>query len=190
MTRTSDNITTRRRLLKGGVVSAFLGAFIPSGFARAAVYATADEARKLIWGDEEFTQIAVTLTKDQKTKIRKLAKTRIYSDKLNVYRSAQGNWFILDQVIGKHEFSDLAVCIDNTGKVTGIEVLEYRESYGHEIINPKWLAQFYGRDNSKRLRLTKEIKNISGATLSCRHVTDGINRLTNTWDLVLKHIEV
>ena len=101
MTRTSDNITTRRRLLKGGVVSALLGAFIPSGFARAAVYATADEARKLIWGDEEFTQIAVTLTKDQKTKIRKLAKTRIYSDKLNVYRSAQGNWFILDQEIGR-----------------------------------------------------------------------------------------
>lgn len=163
---------------------------LPSRIAWGRVYATPEDARRLIWQDKEFVPVSVTLSKDQKKAIRKAARTRIYRDTLNVYRSSDGDWFILDQVIGKHEFIDLAVGIDRTGAVRGIEVLQYRESYGHEIINPKWLAQFRGKDNSKRLRLLEDIKNISGATLSCRHVTDGINRLTNTWDIVLRHISV
>ena len=82
---------------------------------------------------------------------------------------------------------DLAVALTHEGKVKGLEVLTYRETYGHEIRNAKWRAQFHGRDNSERLRLDKQIRNITGATLSCRHVTDGINRLTHTWDQVLRH---
>ena len=54
-------------------------------------------------------------------------------------------------------------------------------------MNPKWRAQFLGKDDSEHLKLDEQIKNISGATLSCRHVTDGINRLTQTWKLVLQH---
>lgn len=184
-----DRRIPRRRLMAGGALSLLAGIVWPPKFAWSRVYATTDEARRLIWQDKEFSPVAVTLTEEQKRAIRKVARTRIYRDTLDAYRSPDGDWFILDQVIGKHEFIDLAVGIDRNGKVRGIEVLEYRESYGHEIINPRWLAQFHGKDNSKRLRLVEDIKNISGATLSCRHVTDGINRLTNTWDLVLRHIQ-
>jgi Na+-translocating ferredoxin:NAD+ oxidoreductase RnfG subunit len=80
------------------------------------------------------------------------------------------------------------VAITPEGKLKGLEVLTYRETYGHEIRNPAWRAQFHGRDSHQQLELGKQIRNISGATLSCSHVTEGINRLLHTWDLVLRHL--
>ena len=108
--------------------------------------------------------------------------------KLHVWKTDSGGWFILDQVIGKHENIDLAVALFSDGKVKGFEILTYRETYGHEVINPKWQAQFDGKDYREILKLDRQIKNISGATLSCRHVTDGINRLMHTWDQVLRYL--
>jgi len=100
----------------------------------------------------------------------------------------QGDWYIVDNVIGKHENIDIAVAITKDGKVKGVEVLTYRETYGYEVMNKKWLAQFKGKDNMETLKLDKQIKNISGATLSCRHVTDGVNRLTEIWAQILRYL--
>jgi hypothetical protein len=38
-----------------------------------------------------------------------------------------------------------------------------------------------------KLQLGKNIRNVSGATLSCKHVTDGVNRLLATYDLVFNN---
>jgi Na+-transporting NADH:ubiquinone oxidoreductase subunit NqrC len=70
--------------------------------------------------------------------------------------------------------------------VRGIEILEYRESYGHEIRNDAWRRQFAGKSAADPLRLEQDIRNISGATLSCRHVTDGVRRLLALHDIALK----
>jgi Na+-transporting NADH:ubiquinone oxidoreductase subunit NqrC len=69
--------------------------------------------------------------------------------------------------------------------VRGIEILEYRETYGGEIRNPNWRRQFVGKRPGSQLQLDKDIKNISGATLSSRHVTDGVRRLLATYQLLL-----
>lgn len=157
----------------------------------AKTYLSIDQARELLWGDMSMTPISVELTKDQMKKIKKASKTRVRNNKLQAWKTTENGWFIVDQVIGKHENIDLAVGLTSEGKVKGVEILTYRESYGHEVQNPKWRGQFLnwrpGQPN-KILKLDREIKNISGATLSCRHVTDGINRLTHTWDQVLQHL--
>lgn len=178
---------SRRRLLQGGACAVVLSTIFSPVAALAKTYMDAGQAQKLIWGDKAFTPRPITLTKEQRKSIKKASKVRVRNAKINAFVSATGEWFIVDQIIGKHENIDVAFGIDNTGKIKGVEVLVYRESYGHEIINPKWMAQFHGRDNSKRLKLDRDIKNISGATLSCRHITDGVNRLTHTWDQVLRH---
>jgi Na+-transporting NADH:ubiquinone oxidoreductase subunit NqrC len=67
------------------------------------------------------------------------------------------------------------------------EILEYRETYGGEIRNPAWRQQFVGKRFGAPVQLDKDIKNISGATLSSRHVTDGIRRLLVTWQLLLRN---
>ena len=55
----------------------------------------------------------------------------------------------------------------------------YRETYGYEIRNDKWRAQFVGKNANSKLKLDDDIKNISGATLSCRHITDGVKRCSH-----------
>ena len=46
--------------------------------------------------------------------------------------------------------------------------------------------QFVGKTSQSPLKLDRDIKNISGATLSCRHVTDGVKRLLAFYEIALK----
>ena len=92
---------------------------------------------------------------------------------------------ILDYVLGKHELIDYAVAISPEGKVIQTEILEYRESHGGEVRGAKWREQFVGKSAADKLRLNADIYNISGATISCRNVTDGIKRLLATYNLVV-----
>ena len=131
---------------------------------------------------------SATLTSEQAKSIQSATGVRVRNKTLQVWKTGSGNWFIVDQVIGKHENIDYAVLLSNTGQVRGIEVMVYRESYGHEIMNPRWKAQFHGKGPGTKLKLDREIKNITGATLSCRHITEGINRLTETWNQVLRYL--
>jgi hypothetical protein len=104
-----------------------------------------------------------------------------------VWRASSGGWFIVDEVLGKHELITYAVALDPQGRVAGIEILEYRESHGGEVRDPRWRAQFTGKTARDPLQLDRDIRNISGATLSCRHVTDGIKRLLALYETDLKH---
>ncbi len=153
----------------------------------AKTYMSGVQARHSIWGDLQMIHHPIDLTKAQVKAISKASDIRVNSSKINGWKSKEGDWFLLEQVIGKHENIDIAVGIDRFGKIKGIEILEYRETYGHQVAHPKWLAQFIGKDKSEHLKLDKQIRNISGATLSCRHITDGVNRLVHTWDIILKN---
>lgn len=179
----------RRRFLKALVATAASFA-LPIQVAFAKNYLTIEQAQKILWPEQQLTPAPVTLTNAQAELIEDLADIRVRNHHINSWRSADGGWFIVDQVIGKHENIDLAIAISSTGKVMGIEVLTYRETYGDQIRHPKWRAQFHGTDSSEFLKLDKQISNISGATLSCRHVTDGINRLNHTWSTVLSKIAI
>lgn len=85
--------------------------------------------------------------------------------------------FVLDHVIGKHLYIDYAVSLDTSGRVHRVDILQYRESYGGEIRSPSWLAQFVGKTATSPLKVGADIRNISGATLSSQHVTEGIKRI-------------
>jgi hypothetical protein len=86
-------------------------------------------------------------------------------------------FFIFDRVIGKHLYIDYAVALDPGGRIRSVEILQYRESYGGEIRSPSWLAQFVGKSSSSALQVGSDIRNISGATLSSQHVTEGVKRI-------------
>src|SRR5262249_4318450 len=86
-------------------------------------------------------------------------------------------FFIFDRVIGKHLYIDYAVALDPGGRIRQVDILAYRESYGGEIRSPSWLAQFAGKTAGSALQAGVDIRNISGATLSCHHVTEGVKRI-------------
>jgi len=89
--------------------------------------------------------------------------------------------FVLDHVIGKHLYIDYAVALDTSGRVTRVEILQYRESYGGEVREASWLAQFVGKANGSTLKVGADIRNISGATLSSMHVTEGVKRVLGAY---------
>ncbi|HSC65268.1 MAG TPA: FMN-binding protein [Caldimonas sp.] len=86
-------------------------------------------------------------------------------------------YVVSDDVIGKFELISYAVGIDLDGAVKQVEILSYRESHGGEVRLPAWRRQFIGKTATSPLRVGDDIANISGATLSCTHLTEGVKRI-------------
>jgi Na+-translocating ferredoxin:NAD+ oxidoreductase RnfG subunit len=161
------------------------------GPAHAVQYLTVEQAQRLCFAEATaFEPADVKLTRDQMRAIEKDSRVDVREATEKVWRVLKGTtflgWFIEDEVVGKHEFITWALALNADGSVRQIEILDYRETYGHEIRDPKWREQFVGKTRGAPLKLDKDIKNISGATLSSRHITEGVRRLLSFHELVLK----
>jgi hypothetical protein len=157
----------------------------PSAFA--VQYLTVDQAQRAIYPGKSFTAVPVKLTSVQRKAIEQASGVRVLRDEQQVWRVSGCGWFIVDEVVGKHEYITYAAGINADGSVKQIEIMDYRETYGGQIRDQKWRAQFVGKTNKSALKLDSDIKNISGATLSCRHITDGVKRLLAFYEIALKH---
>jgi Na+-translocating ferredoxin:NAD+ oxidoreductase RnfG subunit len=159
--------------------------------AQAEHYLSVAEAQKICFPNaDKFEAQRLRLSADQSKTIEqksgvKVRKTEI---RFSVARKDADTIGVLmvDQVLGKHELIDYAVAISREGKVLQVEILEYREHYGGEIRNAKWRDQFKGKTAASKLKLNDDIYNISGATISCRNVTDGVRRVLATFELVVR----
>lgn len=152
----------------------------------ATVYLTVEQAQETIFPGEIFTPIPLTLSEEQKKEIKKRTGVPVRVKEQKIWQTSSGGFLIVDEVLGKHEFITYAVGINPDGSVRQIEIMDYRESYGYEIRNESWRQQFSGKTSAAKLELNKDIKNISGATLSCRHITDGVKRVLAIYELALK----
>jgi len=159
---------------------------IAGGPAYATVYLSVEQAQTLLFPGATFQPDTRTLTNEQAKAIEHVSGVDVRSKQLKVWRVSTGGWLIVDEVVGKHEYIPFAVALDDKGAVKGVEILEYREAYGGQIREPEWRKQFVGKEPGTKLQLDKNIRNVSGATLSCKHVTDGVQRLLATYELVLK----
>ena len=157
----------------------------PSAFA--VQYLTVEQAQKAIFPGKTFTPAPVKLTNTQRKAIEQAGGVRVLRDEQQVWRVSGGGWFIIDEVVGKHEFITYAAGLTADGSVKHIEIMDYRETYGGQIRDQKWRAQFVGKTSKSTLKLDSDIKNISGATLSCRHIADGVKRLLAFYEIALKH---
>jgi len=157
--------------------------------AYAVTYLTVEQAQTLMFEGSVLTRDFRVLTPAQVQAIESDSGVKVADAQLNAWRDGTGGWFLLDQVIGKHEFIHYAVALDANGAVRQLEILDYHESYGGEVHLPAWRRQFIGKHHGSPLQLNSDIKNISGATLSCGHVTDGVRRLLSTYALVLASAE-
>ena len=153
--------------------------------AQATTYLSTGQAQALMFPGQALKPDFRTLTPDQVAAIQRDSGVNVLSKDLKVWRASGGGWFFIDEVVGKHEFITFALALDPTGAVHDVEILDYRESFGDQVRNPAWRAQFTGKRHGSPVKLAQDIKNISGATLSSKHVTDGVRRLLSTYALVL-----
>jgi Na+-translocating ferredoxin:NAD+ oxidoreductase RnfG subunit len=145
-----------------------------------------EQAQQSIFPGQKLAQAFVTLTAEQAREIERRSDVNVRHREVQVWKVASGGFFIVDEVVGKHEFITWAIGLNADGTVKQIEIMTYRESYGHEVRNADWRAQFVGKGASAPLKLNQDIKNISGATLSCRHIADGVKRILTTYEIALK----
>ncbi|MHB1214860.1 MAG: FMN-binding protein [Thiobacillus sp.] len=164
------------------IVPALIAPALATSPAYAVQYLTTEAAQRLLFpGASAFVLHPVRLSDTQKKEVETAAGVRMRSPEQPVWQvQANGHpagWFVLDEVYGKHEFITYAVALDPSGAVRGVEILDYRETHGGEIRNPKWRAQFNGMRHGAALKLDQDIQNISGATLSCKHISEGVRRV-------------
>jgi Na+-translocating ferredoxin:NAD+ oxidoreductase RnfG subunit len=172
-------------------VSIPVAAVSVAGQVQAAQYLTIEQAQKLMFGkNATFQRSDLKWDADVAAAIQQASGVRVDRNKQPLWEVREGDaltgYFIVDEVYGKHEFITYAVALEADGRVRQLEVLVYRESYGYEIRNPAWRAQFIGKKHGDPVTLEEDIKNISGATMSCRHVSEGVKRLLATYDHVLR----
>ena len=158
----------------------------------AADYLSIPQAQELLFPDAgTFKEHTVLLTASQKKQIKSISGMSQRWDQQRVWRVEKAGgflgWFIVDEVIGKHEFITYAAALSADGKVIGVEILSYRETHGGEVRDAEWRGHFKGKSLSDPFKLGVDIPNISGATLSCRNITDGVKRLLALHQIILAH---
>jgi Na+-translocating ferredoxin:NAD+ oxidoreductase RnfG subunit len=148
----------------------------------AAQYLTAEEAlRQAFPAASEFRSANPALTAAQWQMIERAHEAPVGLREPQAWVAlAAGKplgYLYVDEVLGKQLMIQYAVALGLDARVQRVDILQYRETHGFEVRNARWLAQFAGKDTGSTLQLGEDIKNISGATLSCRHVTQGVRRL-------------
>jgi Na+-translocating ferredoxin:NAD+ oxidoreductase RnfG subunit len=155
-----------------------------SSTAYATTYFTTEQAQQAIFPGEIMAPAFVTLSDAQAAEVEKRADVRVRHREIKLWKAEKGGWFILDEVVGKHEFITYAVGLNSDGTIRQIEVVDYREAYGYEVRNPDWRQQFVGKGPADPLDLNRDVRTISGATLSCKHIADGVRRILATYDVL------
>jgi len=90
-------------------------------------------------------------------------------------------YLVIAKAPSKHHFFDFYVILDNQINISKVEILKYRENWGYEISNKKWLRQFQKLYDSK-LGSRHHVQAISGATISA-------TSLCNYIDKILDHLK-
>jgi Na+-translocating ferredoxin:NAD+ oxidoreductase RnfG subunit len=153
-------------------------------YAHAEIYMSEEKATKSLFPDLIFKKTEFLLNKDGVNQVERACGETVRSPNLKIFKAPNNDLVFIDQVLGKHEFITYAVGIDNKGRVKGVEILEYRETYGNQVKEDNWKKQFIGKTSESPLKINNDIKAISGATLSSAHVTAGVRRLLHTYDYI------
>ena len=162
-----------------------------SSLAFATQYLTVEQAQHVMFPDATaFKDASLQLSTEQMRQVEKLSGLPARSVNWRVFAAYRGDmalgFVVLDDVIGKFELISYAVALNPDASVKQIEILAYRESHGFEIRSPAWRRQFAGKTAQAGLAIGEGLANISGATLSCTHVTDGVRRIAAIAQTVLK----
>lgn len=164
---------------------------VPATNSFAAEYLSVPQSQKELFPEaDKFVDAKITLTDVQRDEIKKLSGTRQREAEQAVWRAEKNGqlvgWFLVDEVIGKHEFITYATAISPVGRVIGVDILVYRETYGFQIRDAEWRGQFKGKSLQDHFKLDDDIRNITGATLSSRNVMNGVKRLLALAQVALK----
>lgn len=168
-----------------------LAPLLPASVVVAADYLDIDQAQRAVFPTADaFQELALQQTPTQLEAVLQRAGPQPPHGTIRIWSATRdgrllGHVFV-DEVIGRQSMITYALAIGTDGAIGGMEIMAYRESHGGEVRNPAWRGQFTHRSDLDQLRFRTDIKNISGATLSSEHVTQGVRWLVALWQAALR----
>ena len=101
-------------------------------------------------------------------------------DSSTVYRVVRGDsvlgFAVVREVKGKDQPITFLVATDTADRLRDVDILVYREPYGGEVAYDAWRRQFRGKSTDDALQVGRDIRTISGATISVNAVTLGVRK--------------
>ncbi len=91
---------------------------------------------------------------------------------------------VIVEEVGKHRNITFIVGVSPDSSVAGVAIMTYREAYGAEVRSRRFLAQYRGKGNDDPLMPGRDIRYISGATLSFQAIGRGIRKAIAVADTV------
>ena len=162
-----------RRRFVGGAVGGLLVLRPGMGGAQEGEFLKAEDSpRQLFPGASGATERTVDATPAFRQQVRANLERppSLWEPSYRIFTVRQSErvmgFVVVVEEIGKHRPITFAVGIDPDGAVHDLAVLAYREAYGGEVRERRFLRQYAGRKASAPLMPYRDIHNISGATLS------------------------
>jgi hypothetical protein len=152
--------------------------------AHAETYLSVSQAQKLMFPEaDRFVSVPPRALQQWQEELTKRVDADVRIRHLKLWEARRGNeqlgYFATDASKGRDEFFDYAASFDNNAVIRQVEILKYTEAHGQEVHDHKpWRRQFIGKHADSALQLGADISNISGATLSCRHLAESLRTLT------------
>ncbi|MDQ7038173.1 MAG: FMN-binding protein [Aquificota bacterium] len=130
----------------------------------------------------------VIISKEQKRRIEKMARSRIDSRLISVYLVRKDGRVIAYGYVDVHRVrthpESVLFVISPEGKIIAVEVLSFNEPLEY-MADESWLALFKGKSLDKDpLRVNRDIPNMTGATLTARAITRASRRALAIWKVL------
>ncbi len=163
---------SRRRFLSGAT-----GAWLvlgPAGLAaQEGIFLTAEEASRQLFPDAVAgapRTLAATPALQQRIRDWLGRPPSLWEESYRIITVTRADtvagFVVVVEEIGKHRPITFAVGVRPDGKLHDMAVLAYREAYGGEIKDKRFLGQYRDKGLGDVLLPYRDIRNISGATLS------------------------
>ncbi|GJQ58035.1 MAG: hypothetical protein D8M57_01415 [Candidatus Scalindua sp. AMX11] len=146
------------------------------------VFLTPEQALQQTFPDcDSIVYDEVIPTPEEINRLQKRLKRKIFEDHFTVYIGSRSGvvqgYAIITEEVGKFHPYTFIVSSNPEGEIRHIAVLIYRESRGGEIMNKRFLHQFKGKSLKNRIRINRDIINITGATMSVVTMCTGVKKV-------------
>ena len=175
------------------IVCCFVLVIIPlQASSQEGVFLSEEDAPKAVFPDAtSFVRKVIPSSGDLREKITQRmgkAKTSVWEDSYVTFIVKKGEsilgYAVIVEEIGKHRPITFAVGVGTDRKIKDAALMVYREPYGGEVRDRRFLRQYQGKELKDPLLPYRDIQNISGATLSVEAIGRGSKKALALIDVV------
>ena len=160
--------------------------------AQEGIFLKEEEAPKAVFPDAtSFLRKVIPSTPELKEKIKqRMGKTptSIWEDSYITFVAKKDEtilgYAVIVEEIGKHRPITFIVGVGTDHKIKDAALMVYREAYGGEVRDRRFLQQYKGKQLKDPLLPYRDIQNISGATMSVEAIGRGSKKALSLVELI------